>query len=131
MANQDHSNVVRLPTAQTRKVKQPGLSRKYFAAVAELPRHSAEYKNRVQRNAERSAEIVMGIGKSASLIIATAIFQTLDSKQKACVKMYCAMLADTEEGQQAIEWLNLITADYGTSTFVKSAMKRKAAERGL
>lgn len=128
---QAQSNVVRLPTAATRKVKQPCMSRKYFAAKAELPKHPADYMTPQQRKAMKSAETLIKMGKSAELFIATAIFQTMDREAKAKVQLYCALAAETDEGAQANEWLRLIASNYGDSTMVKSCMKRLAAERGL
>ena len=54
----------------------------------------------------------------------------MDKDKQAMVQMYCALLAETEEGQQACAWLRLITANYGESVMVKSAMRRLAAELG-
>lgn len=124
------SNVVRLPTAAPRKVKQPHFqTRAYYRAVGELPRHPAEFRTGPQRRAELQAAVLMEMDKSAALVIASAIFQAMDEAKQAMVLGYCTALAGTDEGRQASAWLSLITANYGTSSMVKSAM-RLAEELG-
>lgn len=125
------TNVIPLPTAAKRKVKQPHFqTRAFYRAKAELPEHPAEFKTDPQRRAEKQAALLLEMGHSAELLIASAIYQTLDEMQQMKVQMFCAMAAETDEGQQATAWLDYIGGNYGTKSMIKSSLLR-LAERGL
>lgn len=130
MATNNHSNVLALPTAAARKVKQPNNTRRHRAEVAKLSQHPAEYMTPHQRRAQATAETLMDMQRSVPLLIATAIFQTLEPRQRGSIMAYAAMLDAGDLGRQASAWLGLLTTDFGMSASVKFEMDKIAKERG-
>lgn len=75
------NNVVRLPTAAIRKVRQPAALAMLSAAQA-LPQHPAKWQDHGGRKAHEEASP----WRSPEMILATAIFRHLSAEQKDRVR---------------------------------------------
>lgn len=109
--------VVALPTAAARKVRQR-FSRVRAAdlkALAYLP-----VSTPTAREADKIAATISEIEPSAAMVIASAVFQVLEPRQRTMVQMYCALASNTAEGRQAAAWLRLI----GGEQAAKEAVSR-------
>lgn len=80
--------------------------------------------NRQQREAIQDAERIAGMGASAELVLATAIFQTMDEIAKLRVFGFVARACNTEEGRQAMSWLERIDGTATRRREINEAMQR-------
>lgn len=97
------SNVVRLPTAAVRKVRQPA-PLAMLDAAASLPQHPAEWHDHGGQKAYQSATP----WRSAEMMVATAIFKVLSDDQKARVRQAIETATIMNMGDHAATALHIV-----------------------
>jgi hypothetical protein len=106
MALNAHStNIVRLPTARSRKVKQaPGLE--MIRLAAELPQHPAEWEDHGGRKAWQEGRF----DQSPEMLIIAAIFRLMPEVAQKEVRRQIATIADCNLSLHAASALSVVEA---------------------
>ena len=122
----DSTNVLRLPTAASRKVQQP-CNRWGRAARKELREATpwpGEYIHHQRRAAMRKAEILISIERTPALVLALAIFAELDQDTRLRVIGQMAKGGASGEVCQAIELTSTVGTTFGEQWDLMWAMDR-------
>lgn len=120
------TNVVRLPTAAPRKVRQ-GCNRWTRAARAALREERpwpGEFIHHQRRAALRKAETLVDIKRTPALVLALAIFTELDEDMRLRVIGRMAAGGDVPSVRQAIELAFTTRATFGEKWDLMWAMDR-------
>ena len=124
------SNVVRLSTAAARRVKQPRLSRKYYRAKDELPKHPAKWLAPWQRQALNDAVLIGQAGEDSLRLIILAMFKVMGPLDQAKVLALVGAQYAKLNGPPAFALLQSQTATVGEVSGLQWAA-RYIEENGL
>ena len=99
--------VVRLPTAAPRKVRycQTKAER---AAKARLPQFPDRFIYSGVRAKAAQARALVELERTPELVIASALFQALDTTQKMRTQIFAAAFAESGGGKRACAWLRIL-----------------------
>jgi mannose/cellobiose epimerase-like protein (N-acyl-D-glucosamine 2-epimerase family) len=111
------TNIVRLPTAAPRQVKNNAYSAQRIAAraVRQATPWPGEYKMPTIRRAERSAEIVRQIEQTPAMHIVMAMLATMDRVERCRIvaKLAEGVLSGRADKLAAFEAARLTTLNFG------------------
>lgn len=99
--------VVKLPTAAPRKVRNPQ-TRAAFAEKAKLPRFPADrFVFPCIRETAKDARAILELQRTPELLIATAIYRALTDQDKTRVEVFASGFLDEAAGRSAYTWLRV------------------------
>lgn len=124
--NSDAGNLVILPTAAPRQVDQPGnaRARKARAEVRKAQGRAFPYKHHQEREAERSAQIMLAHGKSPELLLILAILQELDLGARQRIVDRLAKSTDSNSGGAAFEFARMTVMNFGQRHDLERALQQ-------
>lgn len=124
--NSDLGNVVILPTAAPRQVRQ-GLTQSWCDARRETIKAQGRafpYKHHQVREAERSAQIMLTHGKSPELLLILAILQELDLGARQRIVDRLAKSTGTDCGAAAFEFARMTVMNFGQRHDLERALQK-------